>query len=141
MELNLKFIKIGSGDFNNIPFMRYIADKNVPIIASTGMQTESTVKKVCEIFQRASTNFALLHCVSSYPTQVEDTQLLRLLDYKKSYPSISIGYSGHEVGTLECSCLAVLLGGDYDLKKFSTAVWRQADRSESIFVNILASPT
>lgn len=114
MELNLKFIKIGSGDFNNIPLMRYISDKNVPIIASTGMQTESTVKKVCEIFERANTNFALLHCVSSYPTQVEDTQLFRLLEYKKSYPNIPIGYSGHEVGTVECSSLAVLLGGDYD---------------------------
>jgi sialic acid synthase len=107
MELNLKFIKIGSGDFNNIPYMRYIADKNIPLIVSSGMQSESTVTKVCKILEKS--NFALLHCVSSYPTQIEDTQLSQISRYQKLFSNIPIGYSGHEIG-YECSCLAVLLG-------------------------------
>lgn len=89
--------------------MRYIARQNVPLIVSTGMQSEATVVKVVRIFEEAGTDFALLHCVSSYPTQVEDTQLYHITRYQKLFPSIPIGYSGHEIGS-ECSCLAVLMG-------------------------------
>lgn len=90
--------------------MRYIARQNVPLIVSTGMQSESTVEKVHKIFTDAGTNFSLLHCVSSYPTQIEDTQLSHISRYQKLFPNIPIGYSGHEIGCVECSCLAVLMG-------------------------------
>lgn len=90
--------------------MRYIARQNVPLIVSTGMQSESTVMKVHKIFSEAGTDFALLHCVSSYPTKVDDTQLSHISRFQKLFPNIPIGYSGHEIGW-ECSCLAVLLGG------------------------------
>lgn len=89
--------------------MRYIAKQNVPLIVSTGMQSEATIVKIEKIFRDAGTNFALLHCVSSYPTKVDDTQLSHISRYRKLFSSIPIGYSGHETG-LECSCLAVLMG-------------------------------
>ena len=89
--------------------MRHIARQNVPLIVSTGMQTEETVMKVYQIFNDAGTDVALLQCVSSYPTKVEDTQLYHIFRYQKLFPSIPIGYSGHEIGW-ECSCLAVLMG-------------------------------
>lgn len=89
--------------------MRYIAKQNVPLIVSTGMQSESTVVKIEKILENAGTDFALLHCVSSYPTKVDDTQLSHISRYRKLFPNIAIGYSGHETG-LECSCLAVLMG-------------------------------
>jgi sialic acid synthase len=109
MQLDLRFIKIGSGDTNNIPMMRYIAGKQVPLIVSTGMQTDATVNKVHEILSNGGANFALLHCVSSYPTSVEDTMLNYIAQYRESFPNTSVGYSGHEQG-IECSCLAVLMG-------------------------------
>lgn len=89
--------------------MRYIAQQNVPLIVSTGMQSESTVEKVHQIFKDAGSDIALLQCVSSYPTSVEDTQLYHISRYQKLFPNIPIGYSGHEIGW-ECSCLAVLMG-------------------------------
>jgi sialic acid synthase len=107
--LDLQFIKIGSGDTNNVPMMRYIAKQNVPLIVSTGMQTEETIVKVHNILHNANANFALLHCVSSYPTKVEDTKLNYISRYQKLFPNIPIGYSGHEIG-YECSCLAILMG-------------------------------
>lgn len=90
--------------------MRYIARQNVPLIVSTGMQSETTVMKVHKIFTEAGTDFALLHCVSSYPTKVDDTQLSHISRYQKLFSNIPIGYSGHEIGYVECSCLAVLMG-------------------------------
>lgn len=89
--------------------MRYIAHQNVPLIVSTGMQSESTVQKVQKIFEDANADIALLQCVSSYPTVIEDTQLYHISRYQKLFPNIPIGYSGHEIGW-ECSCLAVLMG-------------------------------
>lgn len=107
--MDLQFIKVGSGDTNNIPMMRYIAKQNVPLIVSTGMQTDDTITKVHDILNDAGANFALLHCVSSYPTNVEDTMLNYVVYYQNRFPTVSIGYSGHEQG-IECSCLAVLMG-------------------------------
>jgi sialic acid synthase len=89
--------------------MRYIATQNVPLIVSTGMQTEDTITKVYNIFNDANANFALLHCTSSYPTHVDDTKLNYICRYQKLFANISIGYSGHEIG-YECSCLAILMG-------------------------------
>jgi sialic acid synthase len=111
--LDLKFIKIGSGDTNNVPMMRYIAkggrEGGPPLIVSTGMQTEDTIKKVYDILNNSQVNFALLHCISSYPTPVEDTQLNYISRYQKLFSNIPIGYSGHENG-IECSVLAILMG-------------------------------
>jgi sialic acid synthase len=108
--LDLKFIKIGSGDTNNVPMMRYMANAGgLPLIVSTGMQTEDTIKKVYDILNNSQVNFALLHCISSYPTPIEDTQLNYISRYQKLFPNIPIGYSGHENG-IECSMLAILMG-------------------------------
>lgn len=108
-EMNLKFIKIGSGDTNNIQMMRYIAQQQTPLIVSTGMQTEATVKKVHDILQAGNVNFALLHCISSYPTSVEDTMLNYIKRYQEMFPGTTIGYSGHESNSA-VTLLAVLMG-------------------------------
>lgn len=91
--------------------MRYMATQKsqVPLIVSTGMQTENTITKVYNILNDADVNFAFLHCISSYPTKVEDTKLNYISRYHKLYPNIPIGYSGHEIG-IECSLLAILMG-------------------------------
>lgn len=91
--------------------MRYIASEKlkVPLIVSTGMQTENTISKVYDILNHANVTFALLHCISSYPTQVEDTKLNYIYRYQKLFSNIPIGYSGHEIG-IECSLLAILMG-------------------------------
>lgn len=54
-------------------------------------------------------NFALLHCISSYPTPFEDVNLKVIQLYKNTFPDIIIGYSGHEMGT-EVTIAATVLG-------------------------------
>lgn len=89
--------------------MRYISTQNIPLIVSTGMQSEDTIKKVHNIFSSANCNFALLHCISAYPTKFEDTKLGFINKFKNLFNKTTIGYSGHEIG-LEMSLIAVLLG-------------------------------
>ena len=110
LELNVPFIKIGSGDANNFPLLRYARSTKVPLVISTGMQNITTLNKIYSIMnENKFTNFALLHCVSSYPTKFEDVDLRFIETYKQLYPDIVIGYSGHEKGIMP-SVAAVILG-------------------------------
>jgi sialic acid synthase SpsE len=51
----------------------------------------------------------LLHCVSAYPTPAQDINLRVIETYKREFPDIPIGYSGHELGTA-ISLAAVAMG-------------------------------
>lgn len=109
-RINVPVIKIGSGDANNIPLLYAAAQCPEPLIISTGMQSEEMVQRIVKIMKStAKENFCLMHCVSSYPTEPKDV-CLRMLDYyRKIFPEICVGYSGHEQG-ISISIAAVLLG-------------------------------
>lgn len=106
----MPFIKIGSGDANNVLLLRKAAKMDIPLIVSTGMQTTETIDKIVDIMQQSNkSNYALMHCVSSYPTDPEDCSLQMITRLKEQYPTIVVGYSGHEKG-IEISKAAVLIG-------------------------------
>lgn len=117
--LDLPFIKIGSGDANNFPLLKYAASiSEIPLIISTGMQTEKTIRKiVCIMKNYNKTNYCLMHCVSSYPTLAENTNLRLMKLLSTWFPDICIGYSGHEEG-IAISVAAVLLGAKVQIKLY-----------------------
>ena len=39
VDLGIPFIKLGSGEIGNIPYLRYVGSKKIPVIMSTGMST------------------------------------------------------------------------------------------------------
>ncbi|XP_044736941.1 sialic acid synthase [Chrysoperla carnea] len=108
-QLNVPFLKIGSGDANNFPLIEHAAKKNVPLVISTGMQNIETVQKIYEIVTNYHKNFVLMHCVSAYPLPAEDINLKVIQLYQKMFPDILIGYSGHELNS-DCTIAAVTLG-------------------------------
>lgn len=109
-DLNVPFIKIGSGDANNIPLIVEAAQMSVPLVISTGMQTEEIIGQIVKIMrENGKKNYCLMHCVSSYPTQPEDAYLRLLELYREWFPDVLLGYSGHEQGIV-ISAGAVLLG-------------------------------
>lgn len=109
-NLNVPVIKIGSGDANNIPMLTKAAQFPMPLLISTGMQSEKMVERIVEIMQfSGKENYCLLHCVSSYPTEPNDVCLGMLEYYRKKFPGLCVGYSGHEQG-IAISIAAVLLG-------------------------------
>ena len=108
-ENNTKVFKIGSGECNNLPFVKLIASFNKPTIMSTGMHEVVSLKKSVNEFQKRKTPLVLLHCVNLYPTKIELSNLGRIRELKKSFPNIQIGLSDHTSG-LETALVSIGMG-------------------------------
>ena len=88
--------KISSSDLTNIPFIKYIAGKNKPILLSTGAATLNEIKDAVNAIEEVSTvDIAIMHSVMSYPTAYEDANLLMIKDLAENFPNYEIGYSDH----------------------------------------------
>ncbi|KAI1303091.1 Sialic acid synthase [Halotydeus destructor] len=98
LNWNVPFIKIGSGDTNNFLLLDHISKKNCNVILSTGMQHLDIVQQAYDILTQQSNAIGLLHCVSSYPTPLEQINLNVIKTYHHVFPRAVIGYSGHELG-------------------------------------------
>lgn len=88
--------KIASFDIVNESLIKKIAMLNKPVIISTGAshnyEIDSAVHWVKEC---GNNNIAILHCVSSYPTRVEDLNLRQIRNLNMNYEDHVIGYSDH----------------------------------------------
>ncbi|WP_435627920.1 N-acetylneuraminate synthase [Candidatus Ferrigenium straubiae] len=117
-ELDIPWLKIGSGEVNNYPFLRRAAFKQKPIILSTGMSTlgevETAMRLIREINQK---ELVVLHCTTNYPCPMNEVNLRAMLTLKEAF-KIRIGYSDHTIG-LEVPVAAVALGAEVLEKHFT----------------------
>ncbi len=108
-KLGADVYKIGSDDAVNIPFLKYVARKNKPVILSTGMCTLQEVREsVSAILEEGNSEIILLHCVTSYPTHPKDVNLAAMQTLMKEFSQFSVGYSDHTVGITACICAAAM---------------------------------
>ncbi|MBM7714197.1 N-acetylneuraminate synthase [Bacillus thermophilus] len=105
--------KIGSGECNNYPLIDHVASFGKPMILSTGMNDIESISKAVEILERKRVPYALLHCVSMYPTPYEKVQLGAIRDLQINFPNAVLGLSDHSIGNYTCfgavSCGASIL--------------------------------
>lgn len=117
-ELDVPAYKIASGDLTNHPLLRYTAEQNKPVILSTGMSTLSEIREAVEVIESAGNEqIILLHCVSVYPTPIEDINLgmMQTLMEEFEYP---VGLSDHTEGVL-VPVAATAMGADLLEKHFT----------------------
>lgn len=96
IDLKIPFLKLSSGDFDNIFFHKRIIETKYPVILSTGMSGESEIKNITsEYIKKKHTNFAILHCTSIYPAPPQSINLSFLSKLKKISKAGAIGYSDH----------------------------------------------
>ena len=87
-DLNVPFVKIGSGDANNPLLLEKLAKRtNVNAVISTGMSDMEDVQRIYDLFTRyrSRKNFVILQCTSSYPTPLESVNLNVISRYCLSY--------------------------------------------------------
>lgn len=118
IDLGIPFIKIGSGDICNIPFLRYMGSKKMPVILSTGMSTAEQVRiSVKALKDGGCDDITLLHCTTNYPTPFNDVNLKAMLTLKEEF-GFKVGYSDHTLGG-EVAVAAVALGAEVIEKHFT----------------------
>lgn len=118
IDLGIPFIKIGSGDIANIPFLRYAGTKKKPIILSTGMSTLEDVElSIRALKEGGAEEISVLHCTTDYPCPYEDVNLNAMITLKETF-HLPVGYSDHTIGT-EVATAAAALGAGIIEKHFT----------------------
>lgn len=105
-QFNPPCYKIASASLTDDNLLRYHRRYGRPIIASTGMSTLEEIDHAVEVLGRD--DLVVLHCTSTYPSQVEELNLSAIRELSHRY-GVPTGYSGHEVG-LATSVGAAALG-------------------------------
>ena len=117
-SLNTPVYKISSFENCDIPLIRKIASTKKPVIMSTGMSNLSEIEdSVYNLKKYGCNNLALLHCVSGYPTKIDESNLQTIIDLKSKFKTI-IGLSDHTMGNVT-SVVAIGLGAKIIEKHFT----------------------
>lgn len=108
-ELDVPSFKIGSGEITNWQLLEYVASKKRPVLLSTGMSYLSEVDEALRLIQLAGCHeVVLLHCVSTYPAQPSDANLLAMNTLRSAFGK-PVGFSDHTLG-VDVALAAVALG-------------------------------
>ena len=124
IKFDIPAYKIGSGECNNYPLVRYIANIGKPVILSTGMNNIESIRPSVEILRKARVPFALLHCTNIYPTPPELVRLGALSKLKETFPDAIIGLSDHTTSNYACLG-AVALGASILERHFTDKMSRK----------------
>ncbi len=104
-------LKVASRDLTNLPLLEAMAETQIPIILSTGMTGKKELDDALEIITKYHSNISILHCLSQYPSEYQNINLLSIQFLKEHYPQYTIGYSDHSIGIL-MPAVAVGMGAE-----------------------------
>jgi N,N'-diacetyllegionaminate synthase len=99
-KLDVPAVKIGSGEKNNLHFIKKLVELGKPIILSTGMYNNADVTEILDFFKSLGCeNLSLLQCTTSYPTPPEQVNLLAMKTLSSLFEG-PVGYSDHTTDDL-----------------------------------------
>ena len=96
LDLGVQVIKVASCSATDWPLLEAIAGARKPVVASTGGLGIFDIDNLVSFFGKRVPSFALMHCVSLYPTPNEQVALNFMEKMMRRYPYVRVGYSGHE---------------------------------------------
>jgi len=104
LEPYVSFYKIASYELLWKDLLAAVAETGKPVILSTGMATLEEIREAVDILGTAGCNdLTLLHCVSAYPTPVDECNLAAIgtlrneFNIQHSTLNIQFGWSDHSV--------------------------------------------
>jgi N-acetylneuraminate synthase len=118
LELDVPFIKIGSGEITWLEMLDYIARKGKPIMLATGDATLSEIDEAVRTIEGAGNrNLILMQCITNYPSKIDSANVNVLKTYQSAF-DILTGYSDHSPGPV-VALASVVLGGCVIEKHFT----------------------
>lgn len=115
--IGVRAFKIASGQLTEHYFLKKIAEKNKPIILSTGMGTLKEVSEAVKIIKKINSDITVLQCTTNYPSLIEDSNINAMLTIKE-FCNVRVGYSDHVIDNYACYA-AVSLGAEIIEKHFT----------------------
>tara|TARA_Y100001970_G_scaffold261626_1_gene344957 strand:- start:12840 stop:14342 length:1503 start_codon:yes stop_codon:yes gene_type:complete len=96
IQLDIDILKVASCSASDQNIIKEIAKYNKPLIVSTGGMDIHQVDWVVNYLKKKNSKFAIMHCVSIYPTQDDQLNLGQINVLKNRYNNVPIGFSTHE---------------------------------------------
>lgn len=118
MDIDIPFIKIGSGDITWLEMIEYIAKTQKPIFLATGDATLAEIDEaVRTIKATGNRNLVLMQCITNYPSKIDSANVNVLKTYQSAFDVLT-GYSDHSPGHV-VALASVVLGGRIIEKHFT----------------------
>lgn len=107
---DVPFYKAASASLTDLDLLRGMVGTGKPLMISSGMSTLEEITTAVNTL--GQDRLLLAHSTSSYPCPVQELNLKMIDTLRRMYPSLVIGYSGHETG-LATTCATVSLGAGF----------------------------
>lgn len=117
-RLGVHAYKIPSADVINYPLLEYVAQKNKPVLISTGMSTLEEVEGAVRTIAPHNNRIIIFHCISLYPAPEDKIDLYVMDVLKRRFRPHPVGYSGHESDLLPT--LAAVARGAHIIERHLT---------------------
>ena len=117
----VRLYKISSLENTDLNLINRVAKTKKPIIISTGASTFKEVKQALKVINRYHNKVIILHCVSEYPTPLNEANLSRITKLKKIFKNNLIGLSDH-TQTIDTSLASIPLGAVAIEKHFKDSI-------------------
>lgn len=103
LSLKPEYVKLPSPESSDYFLARKILNLGFNLVLSTGVMNDDELEfiyKKIEPNLNSTNSLTVLHCVSNYPTTLNDVNLRRLSTLKKICPKAEVGISDHTKGSL-----------------------------------------
>ena len=121
MALGVPAVKIASGGLTDTALLNHVASLHVPMIVSTGGGTLKDIDTAVNTVTKHHNQLALLQATACYPVRDYRELDLRVIStLRDEYPSLVIGWSGHDNG-IAMAVAAFTLGARIIEKHFTLA--------------------
>lgn len=111
-------VKVASYDCASYPFLQELKSTFKHLFVSTGATYDEEIEKAAKIL--SGTSFSFLHCVTIYPTPLDQLHLARM-DYLRRFTP-SVGFSDHTLvkrDGLKAAAVALHLGAEVVERHFT----------------------
>lgn len=97
-EVGVTAHKIGSGEVDNLEFLRYVAKTGKPVIIGVGAASMDEVRAAVDAIRNTGNDdIVVLQCVTNYPSPVADSNLRAMTAIGEDC-GVLYGYSDHTIG-------------------------------------------
>jgi sialic acid synthase SpsE len=118
VDMGFDAVKIASYDCSAVPLLRDVVARWTTIFVSTGATYDEEIERAAAVLR--GTDYAFLHCVTLYPTPLDQLHLRRMQWLRRFTPVV--GWSDHTapgVDGLTATKLALALGADVVERHFT----------------------